>query len=106
MVGVLLGGLVTNCYSAGIVKGTENDIGGIVGYMVGGGARNCFSSGRVEGTASNVGGIVGRLSTGSQISNCYSKANVFGVNEIGGLSGFCSIEQRALITAMPLALLP
>jgi hypothetical protein len=88
VIGVLLGGLVTNCSSAGIVKGTESDIGGIVGYMMGGGASNCYSSGSVEGTASNVGGIVGRLSTGSQMSNCYSRANVFGVNDIGGLSGF------------------
>jgi hypothetical protein len=88
VIGVLLGGLITDCYSSGIVKGTGSDIGGIVGYTAWGGVINCFSSGRVEGTASNVGGIAGQLSTGSQLSNCYSKANVFGANDIGGLSGF------------------
>ena len=91
VVGVLANGLIRNCYSTGNVKGTGSDVGGIIGYAAWGIASNCYSTGRVEGTGSNIGGFVGQLAISSQLSNCYSRANVYGVNDVGGLSGFVHI---------------
>jgi hypothetical protein len=88
VVGVLIDGLIRNCYSTGNVKGTGSDVGGIVGYAAWSFASNCYSTGRVEGTATNIGGLVGQLATSSQLSNCYSRASVYGVDDVGGLSGF------------------
>ncbi len=119
----LVGGLVgraydytsiANCYSTGVVSGTEDYVGGLAGYAshkssimtsystcdvsseedyVGGLAgysyestiMNCYSMGTVCG-GRHVGGLVG-YSYESTITNCYSTGDVSGNTWIGGLVG-------------------
>lgn len=86
LVGIQDGGVISNCYSTGIVSGGY-DIGGLVGRVQNDGLiTDCHTSGSVEGTWEAAGGLAGRLFSGT-ISNCYSTANVAGKQFVGGLVG-------------------
>ena len=74
------------------VKGTGDNIGGLVGRNSSGTIRNCYATGNVTGTANRIGGLVG--SSSGTISNSYATGNVTGTgtvtgtaNRIGGLVG-------------------
>ncbi len=80
---------IINSRSSSIVSGTSY-VGGLVGGSEGGQVINCSSSGEVTGTYWGAGGLAGydyETSGGGIISNCYSSANVAGVEAVGGLVG-------------------
>ena len=67
------------------VKGSGNNIGGLVGRDESGSIINSYVTGDVSGT-NNIGGLVGRKDRGS-IINSYVTGDVSGTNNIGGLVG-------------------
>ncbi len=81
------------------VIGTSQYIGGLIGRVSNGIIANCYVTGDVTGDktggslgphidyADYVGGLIGRGEANTQISNCYSSAEVFGGTYIGGLIG-------------------
>jgi len=80
------GGIVTFCYSTGLVSGREST-GGLVGGNSGH-ITSCYSRSSVNGisTYSSAGGLVGDNSR--NITSCYSAGLVVGTsNFIGGLAG-------------------
>lgn len=87
-------GAITGCYSMTTVKGSGNNVGGLVGYNYSGTIKKSYSNSVVTATAStydaSCGGLVGR-SIGT-IENCYSAGTVTGTltgtqTFIGGLVG-------------------
>ena len=79
-------GVISNCYSTGVVTGEDN-VGGLVGYNYGI-ISNCYSTGTIAG-GSYVGGLTGYSWQGS-INNCYSTGTVTGSYRVGGLVGYNS----------------
>jgi hypothetical protein len=81
------GGLVTQCYSSGVVSGT-NRVGGLLGSNAGD-VTQCYSTAAVSGK-SEVGGLVGinysDYSQGGTVTHCYSTGAVSGPG-VGGLVG-------------------
>jgi len=75
-------GCIYNCYSNGIVTGTES-VGGLVGENTGY-ISNCYAKGTITGEES-VGGLIGD-NTG-YVSNCYAIVTVTGDKSVGGLIG-------------------
>jgi hypothetical protein len=75
VVGYLDSGVVTGCYSTGIVSGSAY-IGGVVGRVNTGNVTNCYSSAVIGGSSAMVGGVVGALEGTGSIVNCYSTGNV------------------------------
>ncbi len=78
----------------------RNNVGILVGRVVSSNILRCYSTGTVDGTAvipgygnCCAGGLIGVMPAyawgHSHIENCYSTANVTGVNEVGGLVGYC-----------------
>jgi len=82
--------LVSNCYSTvSIVTGPNSTkIGGFAGDNSFQTISNSWSSGIVSAgdNSSYVGGLVGY--NYAKISNCYSKSNVWGTTNVGGLVGY------------------
>ncbi len=87
---------ITNCFSKCNVSGVNSgDVGGLVGKAYGASdgsgnleISNCYSSGSVSGTY-NVGGLVGKNYIYCKVENCYSLADVHGINDrVGGLVGY------------------
>jgi uncharacterized repeat protein (TIGR02543 family) len=79
---------VDNCFSAGNYSGNEY-IGGICGETSGGNIVNSYSTANVMGTYEKVGGITGYLINASTISNCFSTGYVDGGNDDNsGLVGY------------------
>ncbi|MDW7668510.1 MAG: GLUG motif-containing protein, partial [Bacillota bacterium] len=95
--GGLLGynfGTINSITVSGIVKGDYSDTGLLVGRNKGE-IYNSSSSGEVRGSLStlssspNVGGLVGNnAGASSNITNCFSTAEVYGIYEMGGLVGY------------------
>jgi hypothetical protein len=80
-------GTITNCYSTGIVSGT-NYVGGLVGYNdYGSTIAKCYSAARVLGTW-DVGGLVAENWTFGMITDCFSTSVVDGNERVGGLTGY------------------
>ena len=75
---------ITNCYTAGKVKG-NNGVGGLVGNGALSYITNSYSTAIVEGYR-QVGGLIG-ISDNYEISNCYAIGNVRGSVDAGGLIG-------------------
>lgn len=109
LAGSLENGSVENCYSSGVITGT-NIVGGVVGSSkssmtncystsavrgndcVGGVAgssgnsmTNCYSTGAIIGKGGSIGGVVG--SSCSSMTNCYSIGAVSGTTDVGGVVG-------------------
>ncbi|MGV8079157.1 MAG: filamentous hemagglutinin N-terminal domain-containing protein [Syntrophales bacterium] len=87
-------GLFGGCTETAVIRnvGMENvnivgyfQVGGLVAHAAGGSIDNCYVTGSVTSFTDTVGGLVG-LTTGS-VANCYSLADVIGVNHVGGLIG-------------------
>jgi parallel beta-helix repeat protein len=89
-VGGLVGyfeGTITNSSSSCRVSGTDY-VGGLVGDNYGGTITNSYSSGYVRGSGNDVGGLVGLNNNGGTITNSYSSGNVRGYSYfVGGLVG-------------------
>jgi len=84
LLGYNISGCIYNCYSIGIVTGTES-VGGLIGENYYGYISNCYAKGTVTGEK-DVGGLVGG-NTG-YVSNCYAIGTVTGDESVGGLIGF------------------
>jgi hypothetical protein len=112
LIGVVINGVVENCFSTGVVKGRSevgglvgtqfkaavvrgslsramvsgNLAGGLVGYSSGSGRiTSCYCEGMVSGSY-QVGGLVGMLG-GVSVVSCYSQSSVHGDSRVGGLIG-------------------
>jgi len=77
------GDSLTECYATGIVRGHEY-VGGLVGYGVYGTISACYSETTVIGVQA-VGCLAGY--SGSLITNCYSTGTARGEDGVGGLVG-------------------
>ena len=86
-------GLGHNVY--GLYISEQKDNVGFFGYINNGTVENLgIASGSVKGRYS-VGALVGYLGTSSSIKKCYSRADVFGITNVGGLvgsAGACAVE--------------
>lgn len=84
------GGNISGCTNSGAVSGTSI-VGGIAGIIVGGAIEYCSSAGDVTGTENYVGGLVGQVGNGSahvQVHKCRVNANVSGAGQgTGGIAG-------------------
>ncbi|MBR9704415.1 hypothetical protein GOV12_03320 [Candidatus Pacearchaeota archaeon] len=78
-------GMIKNSYSSGIVKGLSN-VGGLVGFNNDNNIMNCYSQANVIGIDDNIGGLVGK--SHSNIINSYSIGDVEGESNVGGLVGY------------------
>ena len=94
-------GIIENCYSAGTVTGSSDEVGGLIGYRFNGGVsivRNCYATCDVTGR-NYVGGLVGHQQTGNgsyaggpfastaecYTTNCYATGDV--VSTAGRIAG-------------------
>jgi hypothetical protein len=69
--------------------GTGLWVGGLVGQVMQGSISNCYAEGGSVSGNYRVGGLVGAISAWpSDITNCYSTANVSGTSQVGGLGGY------------------
>ncbi|MBW6516622.1 MAG: T9SS type A sorting domain-containing protein [Candidatus Cloacimonetes bacterium] len=81
---------ISNCFSEGVVSSSRDHVGGLVGWNYWTTLSGCHSSGIVIGQGEDVGGLVGMNYHYSEISNCYSDAEVYGYgagSHSGGLVG-------------------
>ena len=78
---------ITKSYVNTTISGTQY-VGGIAGWITGK-ITECYSVGTIKATASDsyVGGIAGYIKSDktSSLSNCYSTAQITGLNYVGGL---------------------
>lgn len=86
-----LGGEVSNCYATGNIEGTKY-VGGLIGRSVEQSLSDSYFDGSVKGTDEYTGGLVGlwTLVGGGLVGNikeCFSKGDVTGVKQVGGLVG-------------------
>lgn len=85
LAGLVKGGSITRCYSAGTVSATSICSGGLVGEN-GGTIKDCYSTANVSATADYaVGGLVGK-NTG-MIANSIASGKVAGQDYVGGVVG-------------------
>ncbi len=96
-VGMLTGvnmGDIVGCYTQGYATGFA-DVGGLIGYQFRGHVRDCFSQGIVEGTEGGTGGLIGALG-GGEIQRCYAASIVSSQNSAGrgGLAGIMTFAVR------------
>jgi hypothetical protein len=101
--GYMTDGNITNSYSTATVTGRDF-VGGIAGYVQEAGARisNCYYEGNVTAKrdsdprgGNNAGGIAGEVEDG-EILNSYSKGNIVGAANVGGIVGLA--ESRKYYT--------
>jgi hypothetical protein len=86
LVGLLTNGTVTNCSAEnGTVSGEEFSTGGLVGKVLGGFISQCYSSVEVSNPGYVAGGLVG--SNQGTISDCIAECEVTGKYGVGGLVG-------------------
>lgn len=93
---------IVNCINYGNIDvPNQNEVGGICGRMSAYKKdlyiEKCANFGRVNGK-NNVGGIVGCMSSMAHITDCYSKENITGTSETGGLIGRIKGEDDKVIT--------
>ena len=80
-------GIINNSNSSGSISGNFS-VGGLVGSTTISSIENSTSSANVKGTDNNVGGLVGGSTTISSIENSTSSGSVSGMNNVGGFIGF------------------
>jgi len=81
---------IANCYSTGGISSSSIDnVGGLVGTLIGfTEIVNCYSSANVIGL-DRTGGLIGQVLSGYEtIDDCYSTGDVQGNEYVGGLFGF------------------
>ncbi len=94
IIGLLLGGTITNCNSSGNIINSYSIAGGIVGSASNSTITNCYSTGNIT-SQSTSGGIAGTLSSGT-VNNCYATGDITTsdgpcAGGIGGSSSDCCI---------------
>lgn len=86
-----IAGTLSNCTTSAETKVSGNgEVGGIVGgldkaHVV---VSGCKNSASVEATGEKVGGIAGLVQNGSEVLECWSKAEITGANLTGGIVGY------------------
>lgn len=94
--GQLANGTISGCANTGDVTGKAY-VGGIAGDA-GSTSAICFiqscrtNASSVTGSANCVGGIAGRVLNGAIVNSCYTKGNVSGTYDVGGLVGLLQIN--------------
>lgn len=85
-----IAGTLSNCSTASEMTVSGNgEVGGIVGGLNAVvDVTGCKNRATVVATGNNVGGIAGIHDGGSGIFNCWSNAEITGVNQTGGISGY------------------
>ena len=84
---------ISDCHASATIKsvkigGANGEIaGGIVGWVESGNVSKCSFEGSVTASGKEVGGIVGHVKAGS-VEYCYSKGDISGNTDIGGVVGF------------------
>lgn len=88
--GVVGYGTASESANYGTVSGLDS-VGGVVGYYEpeAGNLNDCFNAGDVVGLdgSQNVGGVLGSASSGGFVARVYSRGNVSGTTNVGGLFG-------------------
>ena len=102
--GSAAGATITHCYAIGNVTG-NNKFGGLLGSATDSSINQCYALGdviRLPRNALNtaIGGFVGYLAYGCQITDCYSRGDVEGREDLGGFCGYLvqSIIERCYST--------
>ena len=88
-VGGLVGasyGPVSASYSTGTICG-RSSVGGLVGYNYSDQVTRCHSTACVRGSGQDVGGLVGSVDVAGTVTHCYSTGTVSGNEHVGGLVG-------------------
>ncbi|RKP51451.1 hypothetical protein D7Z26_16810 [Cohnella endophytica] len=86
LVGLNVGGEISNSSATGSVTGNDSSVGGLVGYNYYGEISDSYATGSVTGNESSVGGLVGY--NYGEISNSYAAGSVAGnESSVGGLVG-------------------
>lgn len=94
LIGFNSGGSVENCSVDGrMIVGSNS--AGLIGYDTNGTIMDSFTSGTIlSENGSGIGGLIGTYRNSSSqetnVSNCYSTANVTGITYVGGLVGYRS----------------
>lgn len=95
---------ITNCYAIGSVTGNSK-FGGLLGSATDSSIKYCYALGDVKRLPRNafnttIGGFVGNLAYGCHITDCYSRGNVEGREDLGGFCGYLvqSIIERCYST--------
>ena len=78
--------IVTDCAVIGGSVSGQSDVGGIVGHNAGS-VTNCYNTSTVRGSSNNIGGIVGNTYSNSDVSYCFNAGPVFGEANVGGIVG-------------------
>jgi len=87
LVGYSDGGIVTNCYSTGSIKGSGDSVGGLIGKGAPIEVEDSYSACSVSGDWL-VGGFIGKAYGTTTINNCYSAGPVVGTDQkTGGFAG-------------------
>ena len=84
LVGELIGGTITNCYSTCMVTGGSTS-GGLIGMSSSSTITSCYATGSVTGD-SEVGGLIA-YSSDDIITQCFATGSVGGISNVGGLVG-------------------
>lgn len=73
LIGHVLDGMVSDCYSSGYVRASDSTVGGLIGKAENSTIERCYSTASVSGTSLEAGGLIGNNS-GSTIANCYASS--------------------------------
>jgi len=93
--GMTNGATIKNIGLVGVDIEGNYTVGGLVGEHDGD-IKKSYVTGRVTGNNSYTGGLVGTI-TGGEITNTYSRANVYGDNYVGGLVASAGYNSGATI---------
>ena len=90
LVGLNVGGTITNSYATGSVAGSGIRVGGLVGFNNGGTITNSYATSAVTGSSissNDIGGLIG-FNNGGTITDSYATGDVAGSGfSVGGLAG-------------------
>ncbi|WP_282037494.1 GLUG motif-containing protein [Saccharicrinis aurantiacus] len=87
LIGQSAGCIIDNCSVNGEVQG-QSRVGGIAGYLSSGSISKSNSAGTLKSSGGFSGGLVG-MSSYCVAEECFSSANVYGDETVGGLMGKC-----------------
>ena len=75
IVGQMIGSsIVRHCFVDATIESSSHNMGGLVGYARNSIIDSCYAVGSITSTSDNVGGLCGRAEANSQIISCYSSA--------------------------------
>lgn len=84
-----------NCINEAEIKGSGDNIAGIVGYIDSSKILNCSNTSRISNSlllSSCTGGLVGKMKGESNITNCVNSGDVVSEGSVGAIVGKCDVE--------------